>query len=66
MEQKDCFHQVVRPDVEFPFPDLQRTGCCPDAECLELVMEVLELAMMESPVLLLQVQEIPLRFSLLP
>jgi hypothetical protein len=63
MEQKDCFRQVVRPDVEFPFPDLQRTGCCPDAECLELVMEVSELAMKESPVLQLQVREIPQRFS---
>lgn len=43
MERKDCFHPDVLPDEEFPFPDLPRMGCYPDAGCLELAMEELEL-----------------------
>ena len=48
MEQMDCYHRDEPPDVECPYPDLPRTDCYPDEECLELVMEVLGLAETES------------------
>ena len=64
MERKDCFHPDVLPDEEFPFPDLPQMGCCPDAGCLELEKEELELEAKE--LLELQLQELEFLQQALP